>query len=124
MVFAYSIRDEARNIDTKRIDSSPRLPVGTRLGNDQGFYRYACAGEDLSAGVFVEPGLTEEDRVTLAFSQKMERFADIVFGKVVASTGDPRDKPGILGWPEVDVKKAYYFWIREVPIGATLVPEE
>lgn len=124
MVYAYSLSDESKYVDTNRIDPSPRLPVGTCLRNDKGAYHYGCAGEDLSPRVLVESDLSEEDKCTLAFSQKMEKFADIVYGRVVAVIGDPRAKPGVLGWPEVQVKKGYYFWIREIPLGSTLVPEE
>lgn len=124
MVYAYSLGDESKYVDTDRTDPSPRLPVGTCLRNDKGAYRYGCAGEDLSPHVLVEPDLSEEDKCTLAFSRKMEKFADIVYGRIIAVIGDPRTKPGVLGWPEVEVKKGYYFWIREVPLGSTLVPEE
>ncbi len=124
MVYAYSISDDKNYCDVTQVELNPRLPVGTRLvKEDSSVYRYARAGEDLQPWVFVEPSLSEEARFTLAFSKKMEKFADIVYGKVVATVGDPRDKPGILGWPVVEVKKGYYFWIREVPIGATLVKE-
>ena len=124
MVFAYSISDDKNYCDVTRVDLNPRLRVGTRLVKEDFIgYHYARAGEDLQTKVLVEPGLSDEDRFTLAFSNKMEKFADIVYGKVVAVIGDPRDKPGILGWPVVEVKKGYYFWIREVPLGATLVEE-
>ncbi|GAI84071.1 unnamed protein product [marine sediment metagenome] len=125
MVFAYSISDDKNYCDVTRVDLDPRLPVGTALvKEDSSRYSYARAGEDLQPRVLVEPGLSDEDRFTLAFSREMEKFADIVYGKVVATVGDPRDKPGVLGWSVVEVKKGYYFWIREVPIGATLVKEE
>ena len=125
MVFAYSISDDKNYCDITRVDLNPRLPLGTRLvKEDASVYHYARAGEDLQPEVFVEPGLSDEDRFTLAFSRKMEKFADIVYGKVVATVGDPRDKPGILGWPVVEVKKGYYFWIREIPLGAKLVKED
>ena len=125
MVFAHSISDDKDYCDVTQVELNPRLPVGTRLVKaDFSVYHYARAGEDLQPEVFVEPGLSDEDRLTLAFSRKMEKFADIVYGKVVATVGDPRDKPGILGWPVVEVKKGYYFWIREVPLGATLVKED
>jgi len=125
MVFAYSISDDKNYCDVTQVDLNPRLPVGTRLvKEDFGVYHYARAGEDLPQEVFVEPGLSDEDRFTLAFSQKMEKFADIVYGKVKAIIGDPRGKPGLLGWAVVEVKKGYYFWIREIPLGATLVKED
>ena len=122
MVFAYSVEDKDKYIDPKRLDSSPRCPFGTCLRNDEGEFRYAKAGEDIGARVLVEPGLSEEDKVTLAFSRKMEKFADIVYGKVATVIGDPTTHSGILGWPEVDVKKGQCFWIHEVPLGATLAP--
>ena len=125
MVFAYSISDDKDYCDVTQVDLNPRLPVGTRLvKQDFSVYHYARAGEDLQPEVFVEPGLSDEDRFTLAFSRKMEKFADIVYGKVVATVGDPTDKPGILGWPVVEVKKGYYFWVREIPIGASLIKED
>ena len=123
MVYAYIVEDKDQHIDTKRVDSSPRCPLATALTNNTGEYSYACAGEDISKEVFVEPGFTEEDKLILAFSQKMEKFADIVYGKVVAIVGDPREKPGLLGWSEATVKKGQFFWIRKVPMGAVLVPE-
>lgn len=109
MVFAYSVSGEHGYIDTKRLDSSPRVPIGTRLVNQVGEFSYACAGEDIGARMPVEPGLS----VTLAFSRKTEKFADIVYGKVIAVIGDPTTHSGILGWPEVDVKKGQYFWIHQ-----------
>ena len=125
MVIGYSISDEHNYCDIARWDLKPRCPVGTRLvKEDSTVYHYARAGEDLQPGVFVEPGLSEEDRFTLAFSRKVEKFADIVYGKVIAAVADISKKPGILGWPVVEVKKGAYFWIREVPLGATLVKEE
>ena len=124
MVFAYSVEDKFKYIDIKRVDSVLRCPHGTSLRNDEGEFRYATAGEDIDTHVLVEPGLTEEDKVTLAFSRKMEKFADIVYGKVIAVIGDPATHSGVLGWPEVDVKKRQHFWIHKVPVGATLVPEE
>lgn len=124
MVYAYTVEDKGKNVDTKRVDSSPRCPLGTALINDTGKYHYACAGEDIGIGVFVEPGLTEEDRVVIAFSQEMEKFASIIYGKVVATIGDPRERPGLLGWSEAKVEKGQFFWIRRIPIGAILVPEE
>jgi hypothetical protein len=123
MVLGYSISDEKNYCDIARVGLNPILPVGTRLvKEDSTVYHYACAGEDLQPGVFVEPGLSEEDRYTLAFSRKIEKFADIVFGKVIAAVGDIREKPGILGWPVVEVKKGYYFWIREVPLTINAAP--
>ena len=125
MVYAYSISDDKNYCDVTRVDLKPRILIATRLvKEDFSVYHYARAGEDLPKGVFVEPGLTEEDRFTLAFSQKMDLFADIVYGKVVATIGDPRGKPGVLGWPVVEVKKGYYFWLREIPVGAELIKEE
>jgi len=124
MVYAYTVEDKGKNIDTIQVNFSPACPLGTTLINDIGQHRYACAGEDLGAEVFVEPSLTEEDRLAIAFSQRMEKFADIIFGKVVAAIGDPRKHPGLLGWSEARVKKGQFFWIRSIPIGATLVPEE
>jgi hypothetical protein len=124
-MLAYSISDVKSYIDITQVDLKPRMPVGTRLvKEDCQAYRYACAGEDLQKGVFIEPGLSVEDTLTLAFSQKIEKFADIVYGKVKATIGDPEDKTGILGWPVVAVKKGHYFWIQEMPIGATLVKGE
>lgn len=123
MVYAYVIGDEHKRINTKRLDSYKRCPVGTSLRNDEGEFRYACAGEDIGKHVLVEPGLAEEDEITLAFSRRMELFADIVFGKVIAARGNPKNRPGILGWPEVDVKKGQYFWIHEIPPGSTLMSE-
>lgn len=124
MVYAYSISDDKNYCDVTRVDLKPRIPVGTALQKEGGDrYRYACAGEDLQPEVFVKPGLSEEDRCTLAFSRKMEKFADIVFGKVIAAVGDLKDNP-VLGWPIVEVKKDCYFWIREAPVGATLVEEK
>ena len=125
MVFAYSISDDKNYCDVTRVDLNPRLSVGTRLvKEDFSVYHYARAGEDLQKEVLVEPGLSDEDRATLAFSLKMENFADIVYGKVMAAIGDPRGKTGILGWPVVEVKKSYYFWLREMPIGARLIKKD
>jgi hypothetical protein len=90
------------------------VPVGTALVKGYlNTYRYACAGEDLKPGVPVGPDLSEEDRFTIAFSQTIEGFADIIFGKVMAN---PKDKRWILGWPIVEVKKGSYFWLREMLI--------
>lgn len=125
MVFAHSISDDKNYCDVTQVDLNPRLPVGTRLEKaDFSVYHYARAGEDLQPEVFVEPGLS--DAGTGAGGQDfvlatLKKFADIIYGKVVATIGDPRDKPGILGWSVVEVKKGYYFWIREVPIRAALV---
>lgn len=125
LVYAYTIADDKNYCDVTRVDLKPRIAVGTALVKEGGDrYHYACAGEDLQPEVFVKPGLTEEDRFTLAFSRKMEKFADIVYGKVIATVGDLKDNPGVLGWPIVEVKKGYYFWIREIPVGATLVEEK
>ena len=124
MVFANIVEDKGKNINTKRVDSSPICPLGTALINDTGKYSYACAGEDINIGVFVEPLLTEEDSKVIAFSQEMEKFANIIYGKVIATIGDPREKPGLFGWSEAKVKKGQFFWIRRIPIGAILVPEE
>lgn len=125
MVYAYSISDDKDYCDVARVDLKPRILVGTALVKEGGDrYRYACAGEDLQPEVFVKPGLSEEDRFTLAFSREMEKFADIIFGKVIATVGDLKDNPGVLGWPIVEVKKGCYFWIREIPVGATLVEEK
>lgn len=119
MVYAYSISDDKDYCDVTRVDLEPRAPVGTALVKEGGApYRYACAGEDLQPKVFVKPGLSEGDRFTLAFSRKMEKFADILYGKVIATVGDLIDNPGVLGWPIVEVKKGYYFWIQEIPLGA------
>ena len=123
MVFTNTVEDKGKNVDTRRVDSSRRCPLGTALINDTGEYNYACAGEDINIGVFVEPGLTEDDRVVIAFSRKMEKFADIIYGKVIATIGDPRKKPGLLGWSEANVKKGQFFWVRRIPIGTILVPE-
>ncbi|MBA7645462.1 hypothetical protein ES703_53220 [subsurface metagenome] len=91
------------------------------MKEDSSPYRYARAGEDLQPEVLVEPGLPDEDRFILASSR---RFADTLYGKVVATVGDPTDKSGILGWPVVEVKKGYYFWVREMPVGAKFIKEE
>jgi len=124
VVFAYSIRDDKNYSNVTQVDLSRKFPFGTALVKSDGSrYHYASAAEDLQPGALVEPGLSDEDRFTLAFSRKMEEFADIVYGKVVATVGDPGDKPGILGCPVVQVKKGYCFWIREVPAGATLENE-
>lgn len=121
MVYAYSISDDKNYCDVARVDLEPRIPVGTALVKEGGVrYHYAGAGEDLQPEVLVKPGLSEEDRFTLAFSRKMEKFADILYGKVIAIVGDLKDNPGVLGWPIVEVKKGCYFWIREVPLGAVL----
>jgi hypothetical protein len=120
----HSISDDEDYCDVTRVDLEPRVPVGTVLVKEGGDrYHYGGAGEDLQPEVFVQPGLSEEDRFTLAFSRKMEKFADIIYGKVIAVVGDPRDNSGVLGWPIVEVKKGCYFWIREIPMGATLVEE-
>jgi len=125
LVYAYSISDDKNYCDVTRVDLEPRVPVGTSLVQEGGSpYRYACAGEDLQPMVLVKPGLSEEDRFTLAFSHKMEKFANIVFGKVIATVGDLKDNPGVLGWPVVEVKKGCYFWLREIPMGAILAEEK
>lgn len=73
MVYAYSVEDEHKYTDTKRLDPSPRCPLGTALRNDEGEFRYACAGEDIGVHVFVEPCLTEENRVTFNPSAQWRR---------------------------------------------------
>ena len=97
--------------DVTRVEPEPRANLGTRLVKENfNVYRYGRAGEDLQPEVFVEPDISEEDRATLVSG--MERSSDIIFGNVVASIGDPNNRPSILGYPLVAVKKGYYFWIR------------
>jgi len=123
MVYAYSISDDEFYTGTKETSDALRYSLGTRVHNPKGSYRLACAGEDLIANVLVEPRLSCEDEITIAFSQKMEKFAKIVFGNVVAVVGDSSNLSA-LGWPEVDVKKGQYFWIHEIPLSANYVKEE
>jgi len=50
-------------------------------------------------------------------------MAELVYGDVRAKRKMDRQGRGVLGWPEVNVPKGYYFWLHEVPPGAEFFKE-
>lgn len=108
----YGTTDKGQDINTKQPEASCGFSPGTRLVNNEGSYRYACAGEDLKANVLVGPGLSEEDRLVLATPQGIEKASSAIYGGVVTVLED-RLEDVVTGWPEVDVKKGLWFWIHE-----------
>lgn len=88
-------------------------------------YRYACAGEDLKAMQLVESGLRGKVELTPGLPDAMQ-CNELWYGDIVAAKEILENGVNILGWPTVDVKKSWHFWLqtsgyREVPVGAKFV---
>jgi len=112
-----------RVIDPNDVDKKPWYALGTRLQNDFGCWRYGCAGERLTKGTLVEPGLAAQllDSGNLPPDKP---FGELIYGDLRAVLAIHFPGKGVLGWPDVDVPEHYYFWMREMPPGAKFKKEE
>jgi len=98
-------------------------PLGTQFREVSGTYHYGRAGEDLKKGTLVESDLagriTPED---LPFDT--DDFKELIWGNLKAIKEVDPAGTNVLGWPERNIKRYQYFWLREVPLGAKFVKDE
>ena len=109
-------------IDVKRVSRVCSWPLGTDFQKGPTRWRYGCAGEDLKKGMLVEADLA--GRITPPPEiGAVQITADMIWGNVKAAKEIDPKGINVLGWPEVKVKKGWYCWLRQPPVGAEFVKE-
>jgi len=111
-----------RGPDPSRTTSHKEFDFGTNLQTGLCSYRYACAGEKLKAGTMLEASLA--GRVLNGQGITMgQELNELIYGDVKAASEVAPSLSKPLGWPTVDVKKGWHFWIQEPPMGAKFEKE-
>lgn len=111
-----------RIIDPYEVDRAARWDIGTSLQNDFGRWRYSRAGVKLKKGTIVEPSLAAKVLAEGQFPAE-PALGELIYGDVRPVLDADKVSQSALGWPEVDVPERYYFWLHEVPPGATFQKE-
>ena len=126
-VVAYLIRRWWARVITEapeeeQVHEENKHDLGTQLHKGIFRYRYACAGEDLKKGTFVEADLA--GRIVSQPSELTPEIArDLTWGNVKAAEEIDIPSGRVLGWAVVDVKKGWYCWLREPPLRAKFKKE-
>ena len=109
--------------DETETHRKPEFELGSNFVFANITRRYGRAGEDLKAGTFVEADLAGRLAPVLDPST-IEITSELIWGGVKASKEVDQYGTNVLGWPEVNVKKGWYCWFREPPLGAEFKKEE
>ena len=130
LIIAYLMRRWWFKGIPKRMETDPNratpykeFDFGTRLQTIVCSYRYACAGEKLKAGTMLEANLAGRVLNGQGIPAGKE-LNELIYGDVKATTQVDKHGTRLLGWPTVDVKKGYHFWIQEPSMGAEFKKEE
>ncbi|MBA7648587.1 hypothetical protein ES703_56375 [subsurface metagenome] len=121
-VVAYLIRrwwfkGRLSEIRVRQVHKRPKYELGTRLMKSGGNHHYAQAGEDLKKGTIVEADLAGRIAPPLE-PDTIEVTAELIYGNVKAAKEVDPQGMNVLGWPEVNVKKGRYCWLKEPPLGS------
>ncbi|KKK76154.1 hypothetical protein LCGC14_2866530 [marine sediment metagenome] len=102
--------------DVKRISQTKLYMIGSVFQIGPVRYLYGRAGEDLQKGMLVESDLA--GRLVLGEPlPEGKEINELIYGDLKAAHKVDKYGKGILGWPQVDVKKYQYFWLEEPPLG-------
>ena len=108
--------------DPNRATPHKEFDFGTSLQTGLCNYRYACAGEKLKARTMLEANLAGRVLNGQGIPAGKE-LNELIYGDVKAATQVDKHGTRLLGWPTIDVKKGYHFWIQEPPLGAEFEKE-
>ena len=101
----------------------PGFKLGTNFSSEDGTHRYARAGEDLKRGTIVEADLA--GRIFPPPGPNMLKVtSELIWGNVKAAREVGPEGINVLGWPEVNVKRGRYCWLKQPPPGSEFKKEE